>query len=766
MQPAQTSGKGVPPGVYENDMNSIAFSGSWSTMSNSRDSGGSVAFAKVAGDSASITFTGTSIIWISRTGPALGIAEVRVDGAVVASVDLYSAEQQYKQEVFRSAELTAGDHSLTVTRTGKRSTASRGNDISVDAFLVVADSKPAPPGPVASSIDGSVAVINWAPSAATNVASYSVKRIVDQSPAQVISTVDSSTTSLTDPDIDAETNTQYAVTAVDTAGAESDASTSEVVRLSASSAVGSGRYEESAAAITKVGTWATLSHSSDSGGKSANAKAIGNYAQLMFTGNGVEWIGRKGASLGKADVFLDDKKVATVDLYSSTQLFQQRLFSTTSLSAGTHTLRVVRSGEQNSASKGKDISLDSFVVSDTTPPPAPKGVAVNAQREGLNLTWTKSTASDTVGYIVYRAAGTGTYDKITVGAPLTGTSFLDIGLTYGTSYRYTVAAIDSSGNMSARSTAVTRTQPAPSPIRTRLSDCPSSGKTVTTLTQLRAAVSAAVPGTVIKLAPGTYRGGITVTASGTKEKPIWICGPSTAILDNGNFQSKNGVLLQEVSYVNVAGFTVQNFRKGAVVSNSSNTSIADLTIREIGEEALKIRYNSSDTVIQYNTVRGTGRAVSMYGEGVYIGTSPQNWCDVLACKPDASVRTQVIGNDIAGTTADPIEAKPATSSGTIRGNKVDGAALKDVTSLIAVKGRDYLVTENIGTSGKGSGIVVIEAEVKGEGSDNFFANNSMRVPRGSFAVDIGPGASGNIVDCTNKAPTTGSSRTNAASCQK
>ncbi|SIT81293.1 Right handed beta helix region [Microbacterium sp. RU1D] len=592
-----------------------------------------------------------------------------------------------------------------------------------------------------------------------------MSRTVDGESTESIASVPASTQSFDDPDARLDVNVVYAVTAIDGTGLESTAASAEPILLASSSAAPSGLYEETSAFIDRVGTWTDLVHSSDSARGSANAKAIGNYAQILFTGTGAQWIGRKGPSLGKADIYIDGAKTATIDLYSKDQIHQQTLYSVSGLSDATHRLRVVRTGAQNSASKGKDISLDAIRVVDTTPPPVPSGVKVTAQREGLLVEWASSPTSDLAGYVVYRAKGSGSFDKITVGSLLTETSFLDIGLDYGESYRFSITAVDTSGNVSGRSTAVTRTQPAAVDPPTRASDCPSGGKTVSTLTALRSEIASAKPGTVIRLAPGTYRGGVTVARSGTAEAPIWICGPKTAILDNGNLQSKNGVLLQDVSNVNVAGFSIRNFRKGVVVTGSTSTSVADLDIREIGEEAIKVRYNSVSTVVQYNAIRNTGRAVATYGEGVYLGTSPQNWCELLDCRPDATTLSQVIGNDIRGTTADPIEAKPGTTSGIIRGNILDGAALTDVTNVLAVKGNDYLVTDNVGSNAKGSGVIVMEGEVSGNGSNNFLARNSMQVPSGQYAIFLGNG-SGNVVDCTNLAPRSGSLRSNASSCQK
>lgn len=530
-------------------------------------------------------------------------------------------------------------------------------------------------------------------------------------------------------------------------------------------AVASGLYEQDNDAIQRIGTWETISRSTDSGGSSANAKVTGDSASLTFVGDGVAWVGRTGPALGQADVFIDGRRTQTVDLYAAEQQFQRTIFEQTGLSDGEHTIRIVRLGTHSNASKGNDISLDAFRITDTTAPPPPKDVVLTADESGATVQWSASSTVDVVGYRVYRALGQNPLELVSGTPLLTTTTFKDIGLTYGATYRFAVAAVDSSGNTSVKSRIPSVVQPAPVEPRTRASDCPSDARLVSSLADLRSAVASAVPGSAIRLAPGRYAGGITVTRSGTASNPIWICGPRTAVLDNGNVQSKNGVLLDDVRYVNVAGFAITNFRKGVVVSSSDHVSVADLYIRYIGEEAIKVRYDSTNTVVLANSIISTGNVEPGYGEGVYIGTSPKQWCAVFECNPDQSNSTLVIGNDISGTRADPIEAKPGTRGGVIRGNKIDGRALTAVTTLMAVKGNDYLVTDNVAVNGPGEdGFFAGQTEIVGYGRNNLLARNSISVASGATAIRIGSG-DGNIIDCSNVAKTKGSILSNVT-CQR
>ena len=89
--------------------------------------------------------------------------------------------------------------------------------------------------------------------------------------------------------------------------------------------------------------------------------------------------------------------------------------------------------------------------SDTTPPAAPTGLGATAGTNLVDLTWNANGESDLAGYNIYRATTSGgPYTKLN-GAWLTQASYSDTSATGGTTYYYVVAAVDTSGNISADS---------------------------------------------------------------------------------------------------------------------------------------------------------------------------------------------------------------------------------------------------------------------------------------------------------------------------
>jgi hypothetical protein len=122
-------------------------------------------------------------------------------------------------------------------------------------------------------------------------------------------------------------------------------------------------YQETSSAITYVGTWTPEALDSAYGGSLNYATASGSKAQFGFTGSSVSWVATKNADRGKATVWVDGVKVATVDLYSSAEKPRMMVFTQNGLDPmQTHTLEVRVTGTKNSASSGTRVDVDAFVV--------------------------------------------------------------------------------------------------------------------------------------------------------------------------------------------------------------------------------------------------------------------------------------------------------------------------------------------------------------------------------------------------------------------
>jgi hypothetical protein len=97
---------------------SISYSGTWRTNTGSAYSGGSVRYASTAGRSASYTFTGRGIAFVSARGPTRGSAKVYIDGVLAATVSLYSSATTYRYVAFQRAWGSSGRHTIKVVVSG------------------------------------------------------------------------------------------------------------------------------------------------------------------------------------------------------------------------------------------------------------------------------------------------------------------------------------------------------------------------------------------------------------------------------------------------------------------------------------------------------------------------------------------------------------------------------------------------------------------------------------------------------------------------
>jgi hypothetical protein len=113
----------------------VSYAGKWKRVSLTGASGGYVKRSTTAGNRASFSFSGRYVGFVTTLGPARGIAEIRVDGVLLATIDMYSAGLQTKR-VMWSGPVGAGTHIIEVRVTGTRNAASTSTRIDVDGFLV------------------------------------------------------------------------------------------------------------------------------------------------------------------------------------------------------------------------------------------------------------------------------------------------------------------------------------------------------------------------------------------------------------------------------------------------------------------------------------------------------------------------------------------------------------------------------------------------------------------------------------------------------
>ena len=89
-------------------------------------------YSRNGGDTVTLTFTGTGIKWYGTVAPNHGIMTISIDGGDEVTIDCYDTERRDSLLLFDSGELENGEHTITVTVTGKKNSASTDFYINVD----------------------------------------------------------------------------------------------------------------------------------------------------------------------------------------------------------------------------------------------------------------------------------------------------------------------------------------------------------------------------------------------------------------------------------------------------------------------------------------------------------------------------------------------------------------------------------------------------------------------------------------------------------
>jgi hypothetical protein len=99
-----------------------------------------------------------------------------------------------------------------------------------------------------------------------------------------------------------------------------------------------------------------------SGWYAAISTTPGARATLPFKGTSISWIGYRGPDAGIARVYLDGSLAGEVDLYNPDTRVQAIVFTSPSLTDGSHTLVIEATGLKNAASTGTRVVVDAFNV--------------------------------------------------------------------------------------------------------------------------------------------------------------------------------------------------------------------------------------------------------------------------------------------------------------------------------------------------------------------------------------------------------------------
>ena len=111
-------GPSIKPLVTQQSSTAVKFGGRWTTAYSTGYSGGTTTYATAAGASASYTFTGSGVGWVTEMGPTRGSAKVYIDGVDTATVTLHSSTTILRRIAYAFNWANQGIHTIKIVALG------------------------------------------------------------------------------------------------------------------------------------------------------------------------------------------------------------------------------------------------------------------------------------------------------------------------------------------------------------------------------------------------------------------------------------------------------------------------------------------------------------------------------------------------------------------------------------------------------------------------------------------------------------------------
>lgn len=121
-------------------------------------------------------------------------------------------------------------------------------------------------------------------------------------------------------------------------------------------------HQQTDSRLAWSGPWRTVTTSLASGGSYRYTSQYSSELVARFDGDGFVWVGNRGPGYGRARIAIDGNTVATVDQYSASNMKQQKLFTKTGLTDGTHTVSIKALASKNAKGSGYSMAVDRIDV--------------------------------------------------------------------------------------------------------------------------------------------------------------------------------------------------------------------------------------------------------------------------------------------------------------------------------------------------------------------------------------------------------------------
>lgn len=157
--------------------------------------------------------------------------------------------------------------------------------------------------------------------------------------------------------------------------------------------------------------------------------------------------------------------------------------------------------------------------------------------------------------------------------------------------------------------------------------------------------------------------------------------------------SGTGIYIVNSKNITVSGFNISGGLYGIYAKGSSDLTLTQNTITNVGQEAIIVKSAISkqkltNFIIANNVISHTGKGLSQYGEGIYIGDGNNNYNEFID-------NVAIENNFISDTSNEAIDIKINTKNVTVHSNTILNTNLKFNGAITIATSDRYAENSNI-----------------------------------------------------------------------
>ena len=276
---------------------------------------------------------------------------------------------------------------------------------------------------------------------------------------------------------------------------------------------------------------------------------------------------------------------------------------------------------------------------------------------------------------------------------------------------------------------------------------------------IQQAVDVAGPGDVVRVGPGSYARGFRTVRSGTAAHPIRFSAANAEIVRG---DGPPHLIELRNDYLELAGFEVVGGTAGIRLYGAHHVRVVHNVVRDALGECVRVKNQSSDNEVAFNEIRGCGQRnfnlaeQRKNGEGIYVGTAPEQLGELPGDGPDRSDHNWIHDN-IIDTPAECVDVKEFSSAILVEHNMCTGGRDPDSAGFSA-RGDRVTFRGNTVFGGLGAGIR-LGGDGARQGLHTVVVDNDFEHPHG-YGIKIMRSPQGRI--CGNRLLNPGEGPSNLA----